>query len=124
MFIQEYQRRILGQPYNYDYEDLAALGIISDVMDSRELINHQIIGHGLQSINNRLFQELLMKQSYKIPEPTHPTKIDIAFYITPLINGLIRSGGQEEKEDFFKALIADSANDEIITSEYRGTERN
>ena len=124
MFIQEYQKRILGQPYNYDYEDLAALGIISDVMDSRELINHQIIGHGLQSINNRLFQELLMKQSYKIPEPTHPTKIDIAFYITPLINGLIRSGGQEEKEDFFKALIADPANDEIITSEYRGTERN
>ena len=79
MFIQEYQKRILGQPYNYEYEDLAALGIISDVMDSRELINHQIIGHGLQSINNRLFQELLMKQSYKIPDPTHPTKIDIAF---------------------------------------------
>lgn len=100
------------------YMDLAALGIISDVMDSRVVGNQILIFHGLHNIRNKLFRELLLKQSFKIPDPTNPTKIDIAFYIAPLINGLIRSGSQEEKEFVFSTMLEDGE-DETFESTTR-----
>lgn len=114
--------KLLGHNYSNYYCDLAALGIISDVMDSRILGNHLIINEGLHNIRNKMFRELLLKQSFKISEPANPTKIDIAFYITPLINGLIRSGSQEEKETFFKAML-EQDNTETFESTSRGNLR-
>ena len=110
--------KLLNQNYSDYFCDLAALGIISDVMDSRMLGNHIIINQGLHAIRNKMFRELLTKQSYKISDPTNPTKIDIAFYVTPLINGLIRSGSQEEKETFFKAML-EQQSDEMFESTTR-----
>jgi single-stranded-DNA-specific exonuclease len=105
------------------YMDLAALGIISDMMDTKTLGNNYIIYHGLNSIQNKMFQALLLKQAFKIKDPAHPSKIDIAFYVAPLINGLVRSGEQEEKEVLFKALLTNQ-DDTVMQSEYRGNKRN
>lgn len=108
--------------YNYFY-DLAALGILSDMSDMRTLDNNYIAYQGLHHINNEMFKALLEKQSYSIKDITNPTKIDTVFYISPLINGVIRAGTQEEKEILFKGFIEEPTED-IITTSYRGKERN
>jgi single-stranded-DNA-specific exonuclease len=124
MFIRAYVGVYCGGNHGIDekYMDLAALGIISDMMDTRTLGNNYIIFYGLNNIRNKMFQALLLKQSYSIPDAAHPSKIDIAFYIAPLINGLIRSGEQDEKEALFSAMLSNNDN-RIIESEFRGEKR-
>ena len=119
MFIKAYDEKYFDGSQHQYYLDLAALGIIADMMDTRPLGNNYIIRKGLSSINNKMFQQLLTKQAYSISDISNPNKIDIAFYIAPLINGLIRSGSQEEKELFFTALITPSSSD-VKEREYRG----
>ena len=104
------------------FMDLAAVGIIADVMDTRTLGNNYIIQHGLSHIRNKILQEILKSRAYSIADIAHPTKTDVAFYIAPLINGLIRSGTQEEKEVFFRAMTSDTLL-ETFTSELRGSKR-
>lgn len=104
------------------YLDLAAVGIIADVMDTRTLGNNYIIQQGLSHIRNKTLQEILKSRAYSIADIAHPTKTDVAFYVAPLINGLIRSGAQEEKELFFRSMIEDGST-ELFTTEYRGVTR-
>lgn len=91
-------------PYADNYCDLTALGIISDMGWVSEPENAYIIKKGLaQPIKNELFQSFLDKQAYSIGKRMN--SISIAFYITPLINALIRVGTMEEKENLFLAFI-------------------
>lgn len=104
-FIQYYcEYNLLGDIYK-KYVDLAAVGIVADSMDSRQLDNNFIIQQGLSNIQNRMLQSLLQRQAFSVSSVDNPTKIDIAFYIAPIINGLIRFGSMKEKENFFRALI-------------------
>ena len=126
--IQEYGRTYLTSGAD-DYYDLAALGIIADMMDMRELDNNYIAWRGLRTIRNKMFLALLEQQSYSINAKTVlsgdipiPTKIDVAFYIAPLINGVIRAGSQEDKELLFKGFIEEPTA-EYIDSEFRGVKR-
>lgn len=105
-----------------EFTDLAALGIVSDMMDIRNLDNNYIISKGLKSINNPMFIALLEKQSYSIKDIHNPTKIDLAFYIAPLINAVIRFGTPEEKEELFRGFITYETA-QIMESEYRGVIR-
>ena len=104
------------------YYDIAALGIISDVMYSGNLDNNYIITKGLSNINNKMIQALLNKQSYSVSSAINPNKIDIAFYITPVLNGVIRIGTQEEKELLFLGL-AEEDKDRVFETTYRGETR-
>ena len=88
-----------------DYTDLAAIGIIADAMNMTTLDNNYIAFWGLSHIHNKFIHELAVKQQRGIKNPDNLTKIDVAFYIAPVINGLIRSGSQEDKEFAFGALI-------------------
>lgn len=92
---------------HYDYADsfidLAAMGIIGDMMNISGLENRYIIDKGLKSIQNFLFDSFIEKQSFSMGDKITP--IGIAFYIVPLINGMIRVGNQEEKEILFEAFI-------------------
>ena len=104
------------------YADLAALGIISDMMDTRTLDNNFIIRKGLGNIQNPMLIALLEKQSFSIKNILSPTKIDMAFYISPIINGVIRFGDEEEKYNLFKAFITyDEA--KMIETVYHGNVR-
>ena len=107
---------------NYFY-DLAALGIIADCMDMRSLDNNYIVYQGLHNIQNEMFKALLSHQQFKISDLSNPTKVDVAYYIAPIINGVIRAGTQEEKELLFRGFIENPTEDSIQT-EYRGRERN
>lgn len=106
----------LGYSYADQYIDLAALGIISDMGSVLNLENRYITHMGLTLMNkNRFFQALLDKQDYSIGSILSPTKV--AWYITPLINALIRVGGKEDKEKLFEAFITP---DQIVCSTKRG----
>lgn len=66
--------------------------------------NRWILKQGLSHINNKFFKELLDKQSFSLGEGAL-TQIGVAFYVTPLINALIRVGSDSEKEKLFIAFI-------------------
>lgn len=108
-----------GEDYK-EFTDLAALGIISDMMDTRNLDNNFIIYHGLRNIKSRVFDALLSYQEYSISSMYEPSKIDVAFYITPIINGVIRAGSPDDKELLFTAFIDQSRSRDIYEREYNG----
>lgn len=87
-----------------DYLDIVALGMISDVMSMNTLENRFICSYGLSHIKNPFFAAILQYQSYSLGDGPL-TQIGVAFYITPLINALIRVGSQIEKERLFQAFI-------------------
>lgn len=74
------------------------------MMRMTTLENRFICDYGLTHINNKFFKAMLEKQSYSLGDGLL-TQIGIAFYITPLINALIRVGSQIEKERLFYAFI-------------------
>lgn len=120
--IQAYDERYNNNKGAYKkYEDLAALGIIADCMDTRTLDNNAIIRNGLKYINNKMFLALLKQQSFKVGNRI-PNKTDIGFYISPLINAVIRAGDINEKTEFFKGFITPNS-EEIITTVWRGETR-
>lgn len=106
---------ILNVNYADDYIDLAALGIISDMASVTQLENRYIIKNGLNVINNLLFQTLITKQSFSLGSVLTP--VGVSWYITPLINALIRVGTMGEKEKLFQAFIDGS---QIVDSTKRG----
>lgn len=101
--------------YANDFIDLAALGIVSDMMSVLELENRYIIKEGFSHINNYFFKTLCEKQDYSMGGKVTP--ITVAFYITPLINAMIRVGTEEEKLRLFKAFIDGHA---FVESHKRG----
>lgn len=120
--IQAYDERYNNNKGAYKkYEDLAALGIIADCMDTRTLDNNAIIRNGLKHINNKMFLALLKQQSFKVGDKI-PNKTDIGFYVAPLINAVIRAGTINEKIEFFKGFITPNS-EEIITTVWRGETR-
>lgn len=121
--IQAYDEKYNGGKGLYKkFEDLAAVGIIADCMDTRNLDNNAIIKNGLTNVNNEMLRALLLQQDYKINASKAPNKIDIAFYVAPLINAVIRSGTLEEKEKFFEGFITKGC-EETVVSYWRGDKR-
>ena len=121
-FIEAYDKLYGDGIYWKKYYDLAMLGGISDVMYSGTLDNNYIFTQGLENIHNKFLKALLNKQSFSVSSVTNPTKIDIAFYITPVINGVIRIGSQQEKDNLFKAMSNNDIEGTIETV-YRGQTR-
>lgn len=105
-----------------DYADLAAIGIIGDAMNMLQLDNNFIAYKGLNHINSKLIKQIALAQSRGIKDPNHLTKIDVAFYIVPIINGVIRSGDDEDKSLFFRALIDNDCKEDFHTV-WRGKDR-
>lgn len=105
-----------------DYYDLAAIGIIADAMNMTSLGNNYIAYHGLKHIHNQLIKEIAIKQAHGIKNPNCLTKIDVAFYIAPIINGVIRGGEQEDKDAVIKAMCTENSTEDVVTV-WRGVER-
>ena len=110
-----YYDSLKGTSYADEYIDLAALGIISDMMSMLSLENRYIVHTGLNNINNYFFRALCEKQSFSMGGKVNP--ISVAFYITPLINAMIRAGAEDEKQRCFQAFIDGHA---LVESHKRG----
>lgn len=105
-----------------EYADLASIGIIADAMNMLQLDNNFIAYKGLNNIQSKLIRQIALSQSRGIKDPEHLTKIDVAFYIAPIINGVIRSGDEEDKTLFFRALIENDCKETFHTT-WRGKDR-
>lgn len=119
---------LTGQKWADDYLDLAAWGIIGDMGSVLDIENRYLITAGLkkENIKNDFFKALLMKQAYSITRKMDATFDDVvkkltptsvAFYIVPLVNGMIRVGSMEEKDRLFTAFIDGSR---MVASKKRG----
>ena len=86
-----------------DYLDLCALATISDVMDMRSFETRYLTDLGLLNINNKCFKALIDAQDYSMNGKVNIHNVQ--WYITPILNGMIRIGSQEEKELLFRAFI-------------------
>ena len=104
-----------GTSYADEYIDLAALGIVSDMMSMLSLENRYIVHTGFKNITNYFFKALCEKQAFSMGGKITP--ITVAFYITPLINAMIRAGTMEEKERCFTAFIDGH---QLVPSQKRG----
>lgn len=117
-FTQVYDK-MYGFQYSQKYTDLAALGILSDMMLITDLDNNFIIKQGLNNIRNRMIKALLKKQSFSVTSTELPTITDIVFYITPVINGTIRMGTLADKATLFEAFVNNESTDTFVR-EWRG----
>lgn len=99
-----------------DYLDLCALANISDVMDMRSFETRYLTDVGLSNITNKCFQALIKSQDYSINDKINIHNIQ--WYITPILNGMIRIGSLEDKELLFKAFIEQ---DEVFEYKKRAT---
>jgi single-stranded-DNA-specific exonuclease len=118
--IEGYSEKFHDGETHKQFMDLAAVGIISDMMDTRSIDNNYLIKNGLKKIYNPFLKALLEKQSYSISNTERPNKVDIAFYITPLINSVIRVGDSDLKELMFQAFISSGDNAEVFSRQYQG----
>ena len=86
-----------------DYWDLCALANISDVMDMRSFETRYFTDMGLLNIQNKCFKALVDAQDYSMGGKINIHNVQ--WYITPILNGMIRIGSSEEKELLFRAFI-------------------
>ena len=112
-----------------DYLDLVAAGMCGDMMDLNTLENRYICNYGFSHLKNFGLRKLVKQQGYSIfglaadaltetfLDNAKLTPIQVAFYIAPLINALIRVGTPSEKEVLFKSFIK---GDEMVPSTNRG----
>lgn len=78
-FMQGYDEMYGGGDSYKKYQDLAALGILADAMDSRTLDNNAIIRNGLCNICNPMLKALIKHLgTLKVKNPNKPTKTNIA----------------------------------------------
>ena len=110
-----YEDKCYGTNYADEFIDLAALGIVSDMMSMLSLENRYIVHTGFKNIQNYFFKALCEKQAFSMGGKVTP--ITVAFYITPLINAMIRTGSMEEKERCFTAFIDGH---QLVPSQKRG----
>lgn len=86
-----------------DYLDLVAFSNISDVMDLRELETRYLVDCGLLNIKNKFIKALIKAQDYSMNGKINVHNVQ--WYLTPVVNALLRIGSQEEKELLFRAFI-------------------
>jgi len=93
------------------FRDLAALGMISDMVSLKDFETRHLIKTGLSSLRNPYFKTMCKKNEYSLGETLTP--IGIAFYITPYINATIRMGSKSEKQTLFESMLDLKAYEEI-----------
>lgn len=105
----------LWEDYADKMLDIVALGNISDVMDMRECETRYYVDLGLTKIRSKLFKALIEKQSYSMNGVINITSVQ--FYVTPILNAMIRVGSAEDKDLLFRAFIE---TDEVFKYKKRG----
>lgn len=98
-----------------EFLDLVALSNISDVMDMREFETRYYVNIGLNKIRSKVFKALIEKQSYSMKDIVNITSVQ--FYITPILNAMIRVGNQDDKDLLFRAFVE---TDEVFKYKKRG----
>jgi len=94
--------------YAKEMLDLAALGIIADVMELKDYETHELISLGLTNINNPFLKAMVAKNEYSL-KSDQPSPEGVAWYIAPSVNAVTRVGTQQEKECLFESMLEQKA---------------
>lgn len=105
--------------YADDYLDLVAFTNISDAMDLRSYETRYFVNCGLRNIKNKFLKALIQAQDYSMNGKINIHNVQ--WYLTPVVNALLRIGLNEEKELLFKAFIEQ---DEFFEYKKRATKNN
>lgn len=98
-----YLDTFLNVNYANDFLDLAAVGIVGDMMSLQEYETRRIVDKGLAQIRNPFLAAMVEKNAYQLGEQITP--FGVSFYIAPFINATIRVGTAEEKELLFESML-------------------
>ena len=91
--------------------DLAALGMIADMVSLKDFETRRLITKGLASPKNLFFSAMVDKSSYSLGGELTP--IGVAFYIAPYVNATIRSGTPKEKMVLFESMLDHKAHNKV-----------
>jgi len=82
-------------------------------MNYRSIETRTIISFGLKNIKNPFFYYMCEKNKFSIDKMGGINYMSIAFYVTPFINAIVRSGTMKEKDLVFKSFLQLYAFDKI-----------
>lgn len=87
------------------YLDLVALGNCADMMSMRSLETKHLITKGFrdENLHNPFIRGMADKNAFTIGPKLTP--MGAAFYISPFVNAMVRSGEAEEKEVLFQSML-------------------
>lgn len=83
------------------------------MMDYRSIETKAIVSLGLKNIQNPFFYYMVEKNNFSIQKMGGINYMSIAFYVTPFINAIVRSGTTEEKDLIFKSFLQQYAFEKI-----------
>lgn len=111
-----YLDKIWNNIYADQYRDLAALGLIGDMMSLRSFETRYIISQGLipENIHNPFIFEMWQKNMFKLTDM--PTAWGFTFYIVPFVNAINRSGTENEKQLIFSSMLKFKAFEQILSN--------
>ena len=98
-----YIDELLETSHATDLLDIAALGIIADVMPLKDYETRYLIDVGLSNIENPFIKAMVAKNEYSLKGKVTPT--GVAWYIAPAVNAVVRVGTEKEKEILFNSLL-------------------
>lgn len=102
-----------------DFIDLAAVGIVSDMMSLRNFETRYLVTTGLSQLRNPYIKRMNQVNSFSIERGGGLNPFTVSFYIAPYINATIRVGTQNEKLILFESML-DFKGEEMIPSTKRG----
>ena len=98
-----YLDKLNGNTHADDLLDIAALGIIADVMPLKDYETRRLIDKGLAKIENPFIKAMVAKNEYSLKGEVTPT--GVAWYIAPAVNAVTRVGTNSEKEVLFESFL-------------------
>lgn len=107
---------LCGYSYAEDFTDLAALGMIGDMSNYKELETRAIVNVGLFNIKNPFFAAMARKNKFSIDKMNGINYYSVAFYVVPFINACVRSGTVGEKDIVFRSMLTPYAFEKVESS--------
>lgn len=94
-----YLDELLKADHAKNFQDLAAVALIGDLMDIRNCETKELIQQGLKNVHNPYIAGMIEKDDFHFASGVNPHKV--AFYIVPMINAVARMGSLADKEILF-----------------------
>ena len=104
----------MNRNYADDYLDLAAVGLVGDMMNLRSMETKELVQLGLGRIHNPFLVGICQKNEFAMKGEKTP--FTITFYVVPFVNAITRSGEQQEKELIFKSMLETEANKMVLST--------
>ena len=98
---------LLDVDFANKYIDLAACGLVGDMVSLTSIETKHVVSRGLEELRNPFFFALRQQNSYSIGPELTPD--GCGWYLAPYVNAIVRSGTLEEKKLVFRAMLNSEA---------------